>query len=582
MDKQIEIAEEIHKRVQDRKAAFGRSIKTKVAIMVAIAIICATVFNLVITLPYITETISTQNKNYMYDVTNASGLTVENMLALEDEDEALSYKALASVFDGVGIEGVESSYAYVVAGDGEMLYHPTKDKVGQSVENEVVLGIVADIKNGVPRGGDSAVIEYEFKGVTKYASYYITDDMNAIILITADKDEIMETSATVRNRCIIAGVAATVIFTVLGYLFLMYVLKPITSISKIIGKMADLDFTEDSQEKALLKKKDETGVMANAVSELRKELIEVINNIKTQSNELYAASEQLDTDAKDTTVTMEQVETAVGDIALGATNQATETQSATEDIIVMGHMIEETSGEVSTLKVTADGMKQISSEAQALLNELMKENERTRVSIDEVYRQTNTTNESALKIKEATAIITSIAEETNLLSLNASIEAARAGEQGRGFAVVASQIQKLAEQSSESAQKIEDITTELIEDSSVAVETMQIVKDNMDVQSTKMVQTDKIFETFNTGVISSIEGVDNIAQKTDKLDKSRVSVVDLVQNLSAIAQENAASSEESSASVTQVSEIVSDISENANKLKDIAIKLEQSVNVFKL
>lgn len=580
MEKETGIGNEIHKKVSERKAAFGKSIKLKVALMVALAIICSTVFNLFITVPYITDIIGTQNKNYMYDTTNANGLTIENMLELEDEDKVLSYSTLASVFDGVGIKGIESSYAYVVAGDGTMLYHPTKEKVGQPVENDLVKGIVEDIANGIRR--DSAVIEYEFNGVTKYASYYITNDMNAIILITADKDEIFETTDTVRNRCIIAGICATVIFTAIGYLFVLFVLKPITSISKIIGKMAELDFTENPEAKNLLKKKDETGVMANAVLELKQELIEVINNIKNQSAELYAASEQLDTDAKDTTVTMEQVETAVGDIALGATNQAEETQAATEDIIVMGNMIEETSGQVSTLKVTADGMKQISGEAQQLLNELMKENERTRKSIDEVYRQTNTTNESALKIKEATAIITSIAEETNLLSLNASIEAARAGEQGRGFAVVASQIQKLAEQSSESAQKIEDITNELISDSSVAVETMQVVKDNMDVQSNKMVQTDKIFETFNTGVISSIEGVDNIALKTNKLDVSRVNVVDLVQNLSAIAEENAASSQESSASVTQVSEIVADISENANKLKDIAVRLEESVKVFKL
>lgn len=581
MDKEMEKENTPGNGVMQKKVAFTHSIKMKVAMMVAFAIICSTAFNLIIILPKITNVLETQNKNYMYDTANANGLTVESMLSLTDKkNNVLKYSVLSSVFSDVGIKGIESSYAYVVAGDGTMLYHPTKEKVGSPVENDLVKGIVADIKSGTRR--DAAVIEYDFNGVTKYAAYYITEDMSAIILITADKDEIFESMGTIRNICIITGVGATVIFTVIGYILLMFMLKPITMISNIIGKMAGLDFTENPEAKILLKKKDETGVMAKAVSGLKSSLIEVINKIKNQSEELYAASEQLNTDAKDTTVTMEQVETAVGDIALGATNQATETQSATEDIIVMGHMIEETSDEVSSLKVTADGMKQVSGEAQNLLGELMQENERTRNSIEDVYRQTNTTNESALKIKEATAIITSIAEETNLLSLNASIEAARAGEQGRGFAVVASQIQKLAEQSSESAQKIEDITNELISDSSVAVKTMQIVKDNMDTQSIKMVQTEKIFESFNTGVISSIEGVDNIATKTGKLDKSRVNVVDLVQNLSAIAQENAASSEESSASVTQVSEIVSDISDNANKLKDIALKLEESVQVFKL
>lgn len=572
---------ETEKKKTEKKFRAVSSIKLKVAVMVAISIICATNFTMAITVPYITDQMETLNKNYMLDTTNADGLAVESMLAFAGgRNKTLSYEKLESVFQDAGLKGIESSYTYVVGEDGTMLYHPTKEKVGQPVENDLVKGIVADLEKGVRRESD--VIEYDFQGVTKYAAFYITKNNSSIIVLTADKDELFEMTDTVQSRCIFACVAATILFTIICYLFLMFVLRPITGITKIIGKMADLDFTENPEAKKLLKKRDETGVMANAVAILRQELIEIINDIKGQSRELYNASEQLDEDAKNTTVTMEQVESAVGDIALGATNQATETQAATENVIVMGNMIEETSGDVSTLKATADGMKDISKDAQNLLSELMQENERTRESIDEIYRQTNITNESALKIKEATALITAIAEETNLLSLNASIEAARAGEQGRGFAVVASQIQKLAEQSSESAQKIEHITTELISDSSVAVETMQVVKDNMDAQSTKMVQTDKMFETFNSGVISSINAVDGIATKTGKLDVSRVNVVDVVQNLSAIAEENAASSEESSASVTQVTEIVTDISENANKLKAVAVKLEELVQIFKL
>lgn len=571
---------EIQKGKSEQKTSFVRSIKLKVALMVAIAIVCATAFNLSLIVPYVANSLNSLNQNYLLDIANANGLAIENMMAFAGKDKTLSYEELASVFDGVGIKGIESSYAYVVGADGSMLYHPTKEKVGKPVENDLVKGIVADLSKGSRRESD--VIEYDFKGVTKYASFYITKNNSTIIVITADKDEILSTTNTVRNRCTISGITATVLFSILSYLFLMFILKPITGITKIIGKMSDLDFTENPEAKKFLKKKDETGVMANAVFELRNELIDTINNIKSQSKVLLATSEQLDTDAKNTTVTMGQVESAVGDIALGATNQATETQAATENVVAMGSMIEETSGEVSALKDTADGMKAVSIEAQQLINELMQENGKTKESIEKIYRQTNITNESALKIKEATALITSIAEETNLLSLNASIEAARAGEQGRGFAVVASQIQKLAEQSSESAQKIEQITTELISDSSVAVETMQIVRDNMETQSTKMVQTDNIFETFNKGVVSSIEGVDSIALKADKLDVSRVNVVDVVQNLSAIAQENAASSEESSASVTQVTEIVTDISKNANKLKEVAAKLEDLVQIFKL
>lgn len=580
MELDVEKVQEMHDKISQKKVAFFHSIKTKVALMMAVAIMCATVFNLVFLVPYISNVIEQQNKNYLFDMAKTNGLMIENMTSLAGNEAVFNYEELDAVFKDVGIEGIESSYAYVVAGDGTMLYHPTREKVGQPVENALVKDLVAELAKGNRK--EPAVIEYDFKGVMKYASYYITMDGSAIIVITADEDEIHETTSMVTTMCTAVGIIATVLFTVVGYILIALMLKPINRISGIVIKMSELDLTENADEEKLVKRKDEMGIMAKAVGLLRTELTQVVDSIKKQSAELYAASEGLDANARNTNSTMEQVESAVGDIATGATNQAEETQSATENVIVMGNMIEETTDEVSTLKANADGMKRTSNEAQNILNELMKENEKTRESIEEIYRQTNTTNESALKIKEATAIITSIAEETNLLSLNASIEAARAGEQGRGFAVVAAQIQKLAEQSSESAQKIEEITNMLIADSTTAVETMQVVKENMNVQSDKMARTDEMFETLNTGVLESIESVGNIASKTDNLDSSRIKVVDLVQSLSAIAQENAASSQETSASVTQVSEIIANISDNANMLKEISMQLEDVVSVFKL
>lgn len=571
---------EIHEEVVRRRVTFIHSIKAKVAMMVAVAIVCATAFNLIILVPYVGSVIESQNKNYLNDLAHTSGLMMESMLATTDKDILFTYDALLPAFKDVQIDGMDSSYAYVVSRDGTMLYHPNKEKVGQLVENAVVTELVSELAKGNRK--ETEVVEYEFKGAVKYASYYITKSGDAIVVVTVDEDEIQEVTEKFTTMCIIVGIGATLLFSIIAYIFIAIMLKPITIVTDIINKMSDLDFTDSNGAEKLLKKKDETGVMIHALAHLREGLISVINDIKGQSGALYDASEKLDANARDTASTMDQVENAVTDIANGATNQAQETQSATEDVIVMGNMIEETTTEVSLLKGNADEMKKASEEAKKILNELIKENDRTRESIDEIYRQTNTTNESALKIKEATVIITSIAEETNLLSLNASIEAARAGEQGRGFAVVAAQIQKLAEQSSESAKKIEEITNMLINDSTMAVNTMQVVKENMDLQSDKMTQTDKMFETFNDGVIASIESVAHISDKTDNLDSSRVRVVDLVQSLSAIAEENAASSEETSASVTQVSEIVTDISENANKLKDISAQLEQAVKVFKL
>lgn len=571
---------EVHDGISGKGVAFVHSIKAKVALMVAVAIVCAMVFNLIILVPYVRNVIETQNKNYLNDLAHTSGFLLENLLYTTDRETLYSYDVLDSAFKDVRIEGMDTSYAYVVAGDGTMLYHPNKDKIGQPVENVVVTELVAELAKGNRK--ETEVVEYDFRGVVKYASYYISENGEAMIVVSVDEADIHESTNKFIRMCLIAGIAATLSFSVIAYIFISILLKPITIVTNLINRMSEMDFTDGNEAEKLLRKKDETGVITNALMHLREGLISIINDIRKQSRLLYEASAKLDENARDTVSTIEQVDNAVSDIANGATSQAQETQSATEDVIIMGNMIQETTTQVSILKGNADEMRKSSEEARKILNELIKENGRTRESIDEIYRQTNTTNESALKIKEATTIITSIAEETNLLSLNASIEAARAGEQGRGFAVVAAQIQRLAEQSSESAKQIEEITNMLINDSTMAVNTMQVVKENMDLQSNKMAQTDKMFENFNSGVNASIDGVAHISDKTDGLDSSRVRVVDLIQSLSAIAQENAASSEETSASMTQVSNIVMDISENANKLKDISTQLEQVVQVFQV
>ncbi len=580
MEQQMQNNGVVQSKASVGKVKFIHSIKAKVTLMVIIAILAATAFNLTILVPYVSNVIEVQNKNYLKDLAEGAGYTLESMIGAGYESEALKYEALSSVYGETKIEGMDSSYTYVVSGEGTMLYHPTKDKVGKPVENEVVQNLVSELKKGNRK--ETETVEYKYNGIIKYASYYIAKDKSSIVVVTVDEEDIHRSTNEFTTICTIVGTVSTLVFGIVAYILISVMLRPLGTVTAVLGKIAALDFTADASADKLAKKKDETGALAKAAALLRGELLDVINGIKTQSAELYKASGALEESAKGTASTMEQVERAVSDIANGATNQAEETTSASENVIAMGSMIEETTQEVSELKVNADGMKQTSEEAQDILNELMRENDKTRESIDEIYRQTNTTNESALKIKEATAIITSIAEETNLLSLNASIEAARAGEQGRGFAVVASQIQKLAEQSSESAQRIEEITNMLIMDSSMAVKTMNVVKDNMDVQSEKMIQTDKMFEKFNAGVISSIGSVNNISAKTDGMDEARVRVVDLVQSLSAIAEENAAGSEETSASVTQVTEIVADISDSADKLKSIAAQMEDIVSVFKV
>lgn len=577
IDKKKEKLRKIKENTTIGQVPFIHSMKCKIALLVIAAVVLTAGIILLIVLPTSRETIKTETKNYLYDMAVSNGTALEQYI----ESDGLNNKVtMKNTFGNVRLQGVDSSYAYIVGSDGTMLCHPVDEKVGKPVENKVVKAVVEDIKMG--KRSDPKVVEYEFQGANKYAAYYVTKKTSTILVVTSDEAEILAPMQRVMFISMAAFVIVIVAFAILAIILTGILIRPIVRVSKIVSKMAHMDFTENNEMDKLLERKDETGLMSRSVATLRGEMIKMIRDIQEQSNSLFSASERLDDDAANTARTVEQVENAVGDIATGATSQANETQSATENVITMGNMIEQTNMVAESLHQNSRKMQNSSNQAMSILKELMEVNDQTKESIDEIYDQTNITNASAQKIKAATDIIAAIAEETNLLSLNASIEAARAGEQGKGFAVVASQIQKLAEQSNDSAMQIDDITNTLIQDSTHAVETMQEVQEIMAVQSDKMLQTEECFREVYDGVEAALGGVVTITGRTENLDESRSRVVDVVQNLSAIAQENAASSEETSASVVQVSNILGNISENAASLKDIAYQLDQSVKKIKI
>lgn len=564
-----------------KRSSVFQSIKGRISLLLIACIIGVVIILLFLILPNVKKSMKDLTQNYLYDITMSAGERVDLAISGKDKETILNSESLRQLVGNVGIADIDSSYAYVVGSDGIMLYHPTESKIGQPVENVVVSGVVKQIQGG-SKNIESQVVDYEFNGDIKYAAYYVNAGADFILVISADENEIMQPITRIMQISAITAALIIIVCSTAGYILAGFMISPIIKVTNIINKLADLDFTENEIQKQLNKRKDETGEMSRAISVLHEHLANVVSNLKDQSENLFSAADSLNVNVSESATAIEQVERAVSEIADAASMQADETQKATENVILIGNMVQDTTSEAESLLVNATGMKTSGDEASATLIELEQINKRAKEAIDTIYEQTNTTNESALKIREATTLITSIAEETNLLSLNASIEAARAGDQGRGFAVVASQIQKLAEQSNESARQIEAITDSLIDDSEKAVAIMGEVKEIMMKQNEHVTKTDEIFTQVKNGINSSIDGVTRIAEKTRQMDKARINVVDVVQSLTAIAEENAASTEETSASVTEVSSTVTNISDNTEKMKNVASKLEQNMEIFKV
>ncbi len=422
---------------------------------------------------------------------------------------------------------------------------------------------------------------------SKYYTYYVplyqegTNEVIGMCFCGRPQADVEKEISVVTNSILVSTIIAILIAAALAIIVALMIVNAINRGIGILNKVAEGDLTEEVPED-LINRKDELGTMGACIEELRSSLIEIISELKEFSSNLYSSSDKLDYASNEASNSIGQVNQAIAEISDGASSQADETQSATENVILMGNMVEDTSSKLKDLIEISESMREAGSKAIDTLDKLDKINKRASSAIDLIYEQTNTTNESVARIQEATALITDIAEETNLLSLNASIEAARAGEQGRGFAVVANQIQKLAEQSNESASRIASIITELLADSEKSVQTMDEVRQIMEEQSEDVRRTQEAFEGVRTGIDQTTTGMGDISQKTTDLDNARVSVVDVVQNLTAIAEENAASTQQTSASANEFSSLVGEIKDETNTLKDIAQSIDKSVGQFRI
>ena len=497
------------------RIGFLHSLKAKILLLVAAAVVLTVVLNLWTVIPKSSSNISELTSNYMLDVAMVAGEGIDNQIRMSSYDSVMSGGNLSRIVGNVEIKGVKDSYTYIVDGDGTMLYHPTADKIGKPVENSVVKGVISKLKS--ENRPQPEVVQYNFNGETKYAGVYVGKSKDFILVVNANKKQALSGTTSVVTSTVKGSIFAMVLCLIAAIFVTRKIVAPIISATDTVEKLGNLDFSEDvSSDKKMLNRKDEVGVMLRSITELKNIIVKVMAEIRAYSESLGEAAEALKNSANESSTAAGQVETAITGIADGASSQAQETQSATENVIVMGKMIDQASTEVEHLRDNAE-----------------------------------------------------VAEETTLLSLNASIEAARAGEQGRGFAVVANQIQKLAEQSADATTQITEVISELVNDAQESVQTMDEVKEVMNQQSENVSQTEKAFKNVEKGIAESIESVEKITDKTRKLDEARAGVVDVVQSLSAIAEENAASAEETSASASEVGSIMEDVSQNANMLDEI-------------
>ena len=380
---------------------------------------------------------------------------------------------------------------------------------------------------------------------------------------------------------ILIMVVAAVIFIVIGLLVSRKYSVMMKTIAENVDTLAEGDLTKDV-DPALVKRRDELGIIAADVHNLDEKLKDVINRSQHASKELDQQSTDLADSANQASIASEQVTEAVTEISKGAVAQAESVEDAVNHTDDIGRNIEEITSDVHEMDSYAEEMKEACDKAMDALEKLIRQSDEVTESVRDIGDTITSTNESAKTISAFTQAITDIATQTNLLSLNASIEAARAGDAGRGFAVVADEIRQLADQSSDSADKIKGIVEKLLADSASSVSVLEKLNESFGVQAKQLDSTKVNMESMSGNVAHVKDTSTHITGRITSLNEAKNGLQEIIADLSAISEENAASTEETNASMEELHATFTMISESASRLQGLANELADIISYFKL
>lgn len=547
---------------------------TKIIAMVILAIVISNVICMVFILESSKEQITDSTKHTMVDVINTTSKIVENEISNADTED-LDYDEYAKSLSDVKLEGMDSSYVYVVKNDGTMLYHPTQEKVGQPVENAVIKGVVQQLQDGTKP--DTAVVEYVFNGTTKYSAYTILNNEN-ILVLTADESEALAGITVVTGVAI--GISAIVVLLAIIICFIVgrRLMRPLVKVSTIIEEIANGDINADFG--MVKESNDEIGLIIEKMKELTQSLGNIVGRIRNSSDTMSANSYELNDTSSQTLAANNEISKAVEDVAEGSTGMASSISKINENLEEMSRETKDINESVNEIRNQTTAVQDSSKIMNDKIKSMQDSSHKMDDGISAISKRIETVNTTVDKVSNIVSVIEEISSETNLLSLNASIEAARAGDAGKGFAVVAQEIRVLSDNTNTELENIKQIISSLVEECRYCVQASgTIVEDNAKQKE----EIKAVLDEF--GALD--EQIQKTAEKADEIEELVTAMIELndditksSNSLTDVSAANAAATEEMNANIEELNAMMNGVAEMAGHMNDESDGLKEALSFF--
>lgn len=546
----------------------------KIIVMVILAVIVSNVICMVFILESSKKQITDSVKHTMVDVVNTTSKIMENEISNSGLDD-LDYDGYANNLLDVKLEGMDSAYMYVVQNDGTMLYHPTKEKVGQPVENAVIKGVVQQLQDGKKPG--TTVVEYDFNGTTKYSAYTILNNEN-ILVLTADESEALAGITTVTGVAV--GIIAIVVIIAIIISFIMgrRLMRPLVKVSTIIEDVANGNIEADFS--VVKESNDEIGLIIEKMKELTQSLGSIVGKIRNSSDTMSSNSYELNDTSSQTLAANNEISKAVEDVAEGSTGMAASISKINENLLEMSNETKDINASVDEIKNQTVAVQ----DSSKIMNDKIKSMQDSSHKMDEgisaISKRIETVNTTVDKVSNIVSVIEEISSETNLLSLNASIEAARAGDAGKGFAVVAQEIRVLSDNTNTELENIKQIISSLVEECRYCVQASgTIVEDNAKQKE----EIKAVLDEFG----SLDEQIQKTAEKADEIEELVTAMIELndditksSNSLTDVSAANAAATEEMNANIEELNAMMHGVSEMAEHMNNESDGLKEALSFF--